>query len=84
MVNVKLFGLLRLDSGIKELTLEASSVRELFQHILDEVKKSNPATTVTRKDVDGCYVQVNGKDAGKSTKLADGDTVLLFPPVCGG
>ncbi len=29
MVKVKLFGLLRLDTGLKELELEANSVKEL-------------------------------------------------------
>ena len=31
MVKVKLFGLLRLDTGLKELELEANSVKELYR-----------------------------------------------------
>ena len=31
MITVKLFGLLRLDTGLRELTLEAAHVRQLKQ-----------------------------------------------------
>lgn len=84
MVTVKLFGLFRLDTGLKELSAEASVVRDLYPVLLAEAKKVNPATTITGKDIDGCIVLVNGKSAKKSTKLKNGDTVMLMSPVCGG
>ena len=71
MVKVKLFGLLRLDTGLKELELE---------------EKSFPPREVqsTLKDIDGCIVMINGVQGKKSSKLAPGDEVMLMSPVCGG
>ena len=84
MVKVKLFGLFRLDTGLKEVCLEAGSVRELYPLLLAEAKKAKPETRVTAKDIDGCIVMINGKAAKKSSKLRDGDEVMLMSPVCGG
>ena len=50
MVKVKLFGLLRLDTGLKELELEANSVKELYPLILEAAHSARPGTAVTLKD----------------------------------
>ncbi len=84
MVKVKLFGLFRLDTGIKEMEADASSVKELYPKLLAEARRVNPATTVSSADIDGCIVIINGKQSKKSSKLKDGDTVYLMSPVCGG
>lgn len=84
MVHVKLFGLLRLDTGLKELDADASTVRELYPIILSESKLAHPGTTVSAKDIDGCIVVINGKQGSKKTPLHDGDEVFLMSPVCGG
>ncbi len=84
MIKVKLFGLFRLDTGIRELEADAPSVRALYPLLLDEARRVKPDTTVTAKDIDGCIIEVNGKPAKKSTKLRDGDEVMLMSPVCGG
>ncbi len=84
MVNVKLFGLFRLDTGIKELDARADSVKELYPILLAKAKEKNPDTTITSKDIDGCIVVINGKQSGKNAKLSDGDKVMLMSPVCGG
>lgn len=84
MVKVKLFGLFRLDTGIKELDADAKSVKELYPILLEEAKKVNPTTMITAKDIDGCIVVINGKQSKKSSKLKDGDEVYLMSPVCGG
>ena len=84
MVHVKLFGLLRLDTGLKELDAEAATVAELYPILLAEAKKVKPTTTVTARDVDGCVIMINGKQGRKSSRLRDGDQVLLMSPVCGG
>lgn len=84
MVNVKLFGLFRLDTGIKELNAEAGTVKELYPILLEEAKKVNPKTKITAKDIDGCIVVINGKQSKKSAALKDGDKVMLMSPVCGG
>lgn len=84
MVKVKLFGLLRLDTGLKELQLEADSVKELYPLLLDAARRAKPATKVTAADIDGCIVMINGRQGKKSSKLRDGDEVMLMSPVCGG
>ncbi|MBP3673681.1 MAG: MoaD/ThiS family protein [Oscillospiraceae bacterium] len=75
MIRVKLYGLLRLDTGIKELTLEAGSVREVFEGLSPRI----PLGTLK-----SCVVLVGGKPANQRTKLRDGDEVSLLPPVAGG
>lgn len=84
MVHVKVFGLLRLDTGIKEMEAEASHVRDLYPLLLAEAKRVKPGTKVTAKDIDGCIVVVNDKQTGKNAALRDGDTVMLMSSVCGG
>ncbi len=84
MVKVRMFGLFRLDSGIKELEADVSSVKELYPILLRKAKKLNPKTKITAKDIDGCIVLVNGKQKKKTAQLEDGDEVMLMSPVCGG
>lgn len=84
MVRVKLFGLFRLDSGIKEIEADVSSVKELYPILLREAKKLDPKTKIKRKDIDGCIVMVNGEQKTKNARLKDGDEVMLMSPVCGG
>ena len=84
MVKVKLFGLLRLDTDLKELELEADSVKELYPLILAAARSAKPGISITAKDIDGCIVMINGVQGRKSSKLAPGDEVMLMSPVCGG
>ena len=76
MITVKLFGLLRLESGIKEQQVEASTVKEALQQLAQ--------MGLSAKDLAGCVIVVNGESANKRRKLTDGDTVVLMPPVAGG
>ena len=76
MITVKLYGLLRLDSGIREKQLEAKNVKE----VLDALA----AFGIPGKDLDGCVILVNGSSANKRTKLKNGDQVVLMSPVAGG
>jgi len=76
MITVKFYGLMRLDSGTRELQLEADSVRTLFARL--------EATGFEPKALRGCYLMVNGEKANIRTKLTDGDVVQLLPPVAGG
>ena len=75
MIRVKLFGLVRLETGIKELQVEAATVRELKK----ELSRHIPEETIK-----GCVLLVNGRPANYFTKLKDGDQVMLMPPVAGG
>ena len=76
MITVKLYCLLRLDSGIKERQLDAGSVKDVYMQLT--------RLGLSRQDLDGCAVLVNGKPANKRAKLCDGDVVQLLPPVAGG
>ena len=78
MITVKLFGLLRLDTGIRELQLEAATVKEVHRAILSRTD------AVSRKDLEGCIVLINGKPGNKRTRLNPGDEVTLLSPVAGG
>ena len=76
MITVKLYGLLRIESGIKQKQLEAGSVKEILVSLAD--------CGIPKKDLDGCVILVNGTSASKRSKLTDGDTVVLMSPVAGG
>lgn len=78
MITVKLYGLLRLDSGIRELSLDAKTVPELYSRLFEKTDR------ISKKDLEGCVLLVNGKAASRRTKLADGDVVQLLSPVAGG
>ena len=76
MITVKLYGLLRIESGIKEKQLEASSVKEVLRFLAD--------CGIPQKDLDSCVILVNGTRVKKQSKLHDGDQVVLMSPVAGG
>ena len=76
MITVKLYGLLRLESGIKEKQLEAAHMGQLLELLA--------ADGISKKDLNGCVILINGKSGSKRSKLADGDTVVLMSPVAGG
>ena len=76
MIRAKLYGLLRTESGIKERQLEAATVKE----VLEDLERCG----IPRKKLEATVILVNGKNAGKRSKLSDGDTVVLMSPVAGG
>ena len=76
MITVKLYGLLRIESGIKEKQLEAATVKEVLLQLED--------CGIDRKTLDSCVILANGKSANRRSKLTDGDTVVLMSPVAGG
>ncbi len=85
MITVKLFGLFRLDTGLREFQTETvGCVKDLYPILLAKAKEKNPGTKITSKDIDGCIIIVNGGQTKKSCRLADGDEVMLMSPVCGG
>ena len=75
MITVKLFGLVRLQTGIKELQVDAANVRQLKKELTQHIPEAQ---------IKGCVLLVNGKSANPFTKLKDGDQVMLMPPVAGG
>ena len=76
MITVKLYGLLRIESGIKEKQLKAATVKEVLEILA--------AYGIPPKDLNGCVILVNGKPGNKRQKLNDGDVVQMLSPVAGG
>ncbi len=82
MITVKLFADLRELVGAKELTLEAGTVAEALDQLGarfgKEFQSRRPRLALI----------LNGENvkflAGLKTKLRDGDTLSLLPPVAGG
>ena len=77
MLTVRFFGKLRLDFGLAQMDVEAENVKELISYIA----KNSAITSDVLKD---CMVVANGKAAKKSTKLSDGDEIMLLSPASGG
>ena len=84
MVTVRLFGTLRLDSGVRELRLEAGSVRELIPLVCRELERQRADCPVGEKELRACLTAVNGERVSPRTRLRDGDEVAFFPPAAGG
>ena len=76
MITVRLYGLLRIDSGIKERQIEAADIRDVFRDLM--------AQGIAQKDLNGCVILINGKSASKRSVLKNGDVVQLMSPVAGG
>ena len=76
MITVKLYGLLRIESGTKETKLKAGTVKEVLEQLA--------CCGLNHKDLDGCVTLVNGKNANKRSKLTDGDVVVRMSPAAGG
>ena len=76
MITVKLYGLLRSESGIKEKQLKANTVKEILADLAN--------CGISKKELDGCVILINGNSASRRSKVTDGDTVILMSPVAGG
>ena len=76
MIMVKLYGLIRIESGIKEKQLEDKDVKQLLARLSD--------CGIPMQDLSGYVVLINGNSAAKKSKLTDGGTVVLMSPVAGG
>lgn len=84
MVKVKLFGLFRLDTGIREFEADVNTAKDLYPIIVKMAKEKKPNLNLTVKELEGCIVAVNGKQVKSTAALKDGDEVMLTTPVCGG
>ncbi|MBQ8084069.1 MAG: MoaD/ThiS family protein [Clostridia bacterium] len=79
-VNVKVFGVYRVDSGVKEYIAEANIVNDVFTSL-------NYLSKVPDSDINfnNTAVFLNNKPCTKKkTKLKDGDEVWIMSPAGGG
>lgn len=74
MVQVKIFGVVRLKTGVGSFETNVKTLRELLGII----------PGLSRKEAGDLVVLVNGKPAPKSYRLKDGDEVSLLSPAGGG
>ncbi len=77
MIKVRFFGLLRLDTGVKYVEVNAKNMKQLYREV--EAKSG-----IDLKTLKGCNVFINGKAKKFNQKLRDGDEVMLLAPSCGG
>ena len=77
-INVEYFALFRERAGCDEEQVQTSAdtALALFRELADRHGTDDPRGH--------CKVAINGCMSDWSDALADGDTVLLFPPVAGG
>lgn len=77
MVKIKLFGSLRLKSGLKELDADISRVKDAFPLLAE-------ATGLKEKEFKQCVMLINGKQVKANAMVLDGDELQLLTPSGGG
>ncbi|MCQ2463846.1 MAG: MoaD/ThiS family protein [Clostridia bacterium] len=92
-VNVKLFGVLRMDTHLAEETIDIAKVSDIFDSLNKRVdavyaenKKANPELEHPAKlSVKDAIVYINGERcSSKRRALNTGDEVWLLSPASGG
>ncbi len=89
--KVKLFANFREVAGEKETPISGETVDDVLGNLIEEYKdlKSEIFKDYESREVkDNVNIMVNGREIRflnrMETKLEDGDTVAIFPPVAGG
>lgn len=77
MIKVKIFGVLRLNTGIATISMDAKTVGDLIDQIAVTGKTD-------RKELKKCAIFVAGKPAKMQTRLHDEDEVVFLSPAGGG
>lgn len=77
MIKIKLFGSLRLKTGLKELDADISKVKDAFPLLAE-------ATGLKEKEFKQCVMLINGRQVKPNALLLDGDELELLTPAGGG
>ena len=81
-VNVKLFGVFRIDSHTAETQVNAEKLKDVFVALNEKLGGIKLDSGLEFKDA---VVYVNGESCRKkSQKLSDGDEIWLLSPASGG
>ena len=77
-IRIRYFAMFRETAGTAEesLSLDVATARDVFEATSDRHGSREP--------LGHCKVAINDEMADWDAPVADGDTVLLFPPVAGG
>lgn len=82
VINVKFYGMIRLNSRISEISLEAKNIEELILLIDKKIDQLHAI------DLKNCIIVVNGVNMCKlkrlKTPLEKGDEVIFLSPASGG
>lgn len=91
VVRVKLYGIFRHKSGKGEIKISVDSIKDLLKNISEQHEELREEIFDNGKDLvikDFVTIAVNGRRIelldGIDTKLEDGDTVMISPPLAGG
>ncbi|MCL2629905.1 MAG: MoaD/ThiS family protein [Firmicutes bacterium] len=88
MVKVKFFGVLRLETKIASVEVEAKTVKKAYEAVEADLKAKGIENAPTAKDLKDYITFVNGINIYKlkrqATKLKAGDEIVLMSPVSGG
>ena len=71
MIELRFYGLLRLESGIKSLCIEAGSIKELYAR----AEEKHPI--LTQDKLKNCIILINGKRAKASYDVKTGDVIAV-------
>jgi molybdopterin converting factor small subunit len=77
-ITVRYFAMFREHAGVAEETLQLDVATAL------DVFEQTRARHGSHEPLGHCKVAINDEMADWSSAVADGDSVLLFPPVAGG
>lgn len=77
-ITVRYFAMFREHAGVSEETLQLNveTAHDVFEQTRERHGSNEP--------LGHCKVAINDEMADWSSAVADGDSVLLFPPVAGG
>lgn len=82
MIKLRLYGLFRLDCGVKELLLDVSDSAALMPALYE--KLAEMGIEAEKKELKNFILTVNGKAVRGRTRFAEGDEVCLLSAVAGG
>ena len=77
MINVQLYGVVRLKTGVAKLELDENQVKTLR-----DLKGMLPG--ISRKEANDLLVLVNGSRVKNHYRFCDGDLVIFLSPAGGG
>lgn len=90
-VKVKLFANFREIAGEREISISGKTAEEVLENLIEEyngLKEEIFTDYQTGKLKDNVNILVNGREIQflnrLETRVEDGDTVAIFPPVAGG
>jgi|Deesub1362B_J571_1020462.scaffolds.fasta_scaffold00110_56 molybdopterin synthase sulfur carrier subunit len=83
-VKIKLFANLREIVGVKEEFVEAQSVGEALEKLVEKHSALKDKIFPQGELNKSLNIMLNGKNTDLNTEVREGDEIAIFPPVAGG